>query len=237
MRNSLNENMSTEGLDSLVLIYTLYHEFFLRHDYDWWYKVQPGDIVVDIGSCIGFFTCHAFDRGASKVYAVEPNRNLVNTILKNASQHIVNKDPSPLTIVNAAIGSDSNYLKNIHGKVNDSTFNIITFKQFLETYKIDYIDYLKVDCEGGEYNIFTAENFDFIKNKVKHISLEVHLDCFKEAPQMFLDFRNNFLSRFDKNKIKFLEDDGYKKTFETDWKSNNWPIGWGSSWMIYICNH
>jgi autotransporter strand-loop-strand O-heptosyltransferase len=39
---------------------------------------------------------------------------------------------------------------------------------------VEKIDYLKVDCEGGEYDIFTDENLDYIENNVKKIAGEFH---------------------------------------------------------------
>jgi FkbM family methyltransferase len=234
--NSLNDKMCVDGLQSLKHIYTMYHEFFLRKDYDWWYEVQPGDVVVDIGACVGFFTCHALDKGASKVYAIEPNSNLTTTILKNASSHIVNKTESPLVIINSAIGSNNNFLENVYGDTESCKFNLLSFNKFIQQYNIKHIDFLKIDCEGGEYDILTEENLTFLKTKVKHIAVEVHMDCFKQAPQMFLNFRNNFLSHFKKEQIRFLEDNGYEKTFNIDWINHSWPVGWGSAWMIYITN-
>ena len=60
--------------------------------------------------------------------------------------------------------SDSNYtVKNdklfnsIKGMQNE--MESITFKKFIDLYGIHKIDFLKTDCEGGEYDIFTDENF------------------------------------------------------------------------------
>lgn len=233
---SLNDKISIEGLNSITQAHTMYIEFFIRGDYNWWYEVGPGDIVVDIGACVGFFTCLALDKGAKKVYSVEPNPNLVNTILKNTAVHTVNKQENPLVIVNKAIGTENCFLKNIHGDTDNFKPCSIKFKDFIEFYNIEYIDYLKIDCEGGEYDILTTENLNFLKNKVKHIAIEVHLDCFEDAPKKFTHFRDTFLSQFKKEQINFFEQDGYEKTFNTNWLQRKWPIGWGSSWMIYISN-
>jgi hypothetical protein len=48
------------------------------------------------------------------------------------------------------------------------------------------IDFLKVDCEGGEYDIFTQDNLDFLINNVKKIVGEWHL----RTPQLKEKFRN-----------------------------------------------
>ena len=50
----------------------------------------------------------------------------------------------------------------------------ITFKEFLKLNKINHIDFLKIDCEGGEVFVFIEENKDFIKNNVNKIVLEFH---------------------------------------------------------------
>ena len=191
--NSLNTNMSTKGFKDLGGLAILYNEFFSRQDYRWWYEVHPGDIVVDIGGCIGMFTCLALDSGASKVFTVEPNPSLAKTILENASMHIFNKKDSPVTIINKAIGSNTSFLKNVFGnklpeyefpnadltKEEFNSIELISFKELLEQYDIKHIDYLKIDCEGGEFNILTTENLDFIKNNVKHIAVDFHKGAFE----------------------------------------------------------
>ena len=49
-----------------------------------------------------------------------------------------------------------------------------TFLEFILTNKIHKIDFLKVDCEGGEYDIFTEENASYIRNNVDKIVVEYH---------------------------------------------------------------
>ena len=241
---SLNTNMSTKGFKDLGGLAILYDEFFSRQDYRWWYEVHPGDVVVDIGGCIGMFTCLALDSGASKVFTVEPNPSLAKTILENASVHIFNKKVSPVTIINKAIGSHTSFLKYVFGnsfpnaELTQEEFNsieLISFKELIKQYDIKRIDYLKIDCEGGEFDILTTENLDFIKNNVKHIAVEFHIGAFEDGPEKFNIFKETFLSQFDKNKIKFLNSEDYEKTYNIDWTKR--PEGWRANvFMIYICN-
>ena len=246
---SLNTNMSTKGFRCLGGLGSLYNDFFIQQTYRWWYEVQPGDIVVDIGGCIGMFTCLALDSGASKVYTVEPNPTFAKTILENASIHIFNKKDSPVTIINKAIGSNTSFLKNVFGnklpeyefpnadltKEEFNSIELISFKELLEQYDIKHIDYLKIDCEGGEFDILTAENLDFIKNNVKHIAVEFHIGAFEDGPERFNVFKDTFLSQFDKSKIKFHNSADYEKTFNINWTKRQ--EGWKANIiMIYICN-
>jgi hypothetical protein len=50
----------------------------------------------------------------------------------------------------------------------------ITFKNFIKINKIDFIDFLKIDCEGGEVFIFVDENKEFFVKNVKKVILEYH---------------------------------------------------------------
>lgn len=211
-----------------------FNEFFMHKDYDWWYMVQPGDVVVDVGACFGMFTCRALDLGASKVYAVEPNEKLLKDTLYNAFPHIKNKKDSPVVPVNYAIGSDSNRRSDIFGHSrSDGSLKFKSFKDFVEEYNIDYIDYLKIDAEGGEYDIFTEENVDYLVNNVKHISAEFHLGKFEGIEEEFIKLRNNVLTKFDTSKFRYKNQELHNKIFDDDFIRT---VGSGFTWMIYICN-
>ena len=59
----------------------------------------------------------------------------------------------------------------------------------------------KIDCEGGEYLIFTEENVDYLKNNVKKIAGEFHLDGAefdnsRRDKNFFRYFRDNILVQF-----------------------------------------
>ena len=235
MVNTLHNNMSTQNLNCMNTINTLYHEFFIRKDYEWWYEIQPGDIVVDVGANIGMFTCLALDKGAKKVYAIEPNLELLKTTMYNATPQLVDNKENRLTPINCAISSREDLVRYVHGDMSNQKLKIKSFKSILEEYNIDKIDFLKIDCEGGEYDILNAENLDFIKKNVKHIAVEVHLDFHKEGPARYVEFKDNFLSHFDN--IKFLSPRCAELTYKPNRLQDPWPIGWDSCWMIYICNH
>ena len=49
-----------------------------------------------------------------------------------------------------------------------------SFMEFVLSNQIHKIDFLKVDCEGGEYDIFIEDNASFLRERVNKIALEYH---------------------------------------------------------------
>lgn len=205
---ALNDNINPGPL-GLHHATFMYNEFFITRDYDWWRPVLKGDIVVDVGACVGFFSCNALDLGASKVYMLEPNKELLKIAIQNSIEYVIDASECPIVPVNAAIGLNQSHFNNVFTNINknetDIKFPIMTFNDFITKYEIDHIDYLKLDCEGGEYSILTKENLDWISKNVGHIAMEVHLRSDDTAPIEFIKFREEFLRPFlNKGQVKFM---------------------------------
>jgi len=226
----LNKKLSVEGL-SLNDINTLYHEFFHRKDYEWYRDVEPDDIVVDIGANVGFFTCHALDRGASTIYAIEPAKHHLKTLLRNTSDFHIDTGSTPVIPIHAAIGTSIDHIANVFD--NNPDFPLMSFRHCMTKYDISWIDYLKIDCEGGEYDIFQESNFRFLRENVGHIAVEFHVNnmyCVEE----WIRVRDTMLQKFDTNKIRFLEHEDREKAFDD---ASLWLLDeeW-NSFMLYISN-
>ena len=229
----LHYDLRTDGLN-LLDTNAMLEEFFQRKDYEWWYKVQPDDVGVDLGACVGFFTCHALDHGAKKVYAVEANRNHLKTLCYNVADHWIDHKESPVIPIHAAIGKDDRYALNYYG--DDTSAPRKTFMELMHEYQIHWVDYLKIDIEGAEFDIFSEENMLFLKHHVKHISVEFHLVAFREAPYEWINFRDNIAPQFDLSQLRFLKHEDHALAYNEEKLLGDWPIGWGSSFMVYITN-
>jgi FkbM family methyltransferase len=142
--------------------------------------VAENDIVFDIGFNYGFFTLDALTYKPKKIIGFEPNPNLVKLFnrlnIDSVELHqsaVSNKAGSTVFYENNFSGKSS-----IHSDVNSDTssnsyqVNICSFNDMAEQY--DVIDYLKVDCEGAEYEIFESIPNEFLTNRIRKIALEFH---------------------------------------------------------------
>jgi len=176
------DNFVTDELDRTW--YTWF-EVFIKEDYNSSLcSVEPGNVVLDCGANYGFFTRYALEKGAAKVYSVEPDVRTCRYLRKNVAG-------KPVTIIPAAIweqtgesklelytGStvsvlDGVGMKPADNKVGEALVNAYNINDLLADYKIDVIDFMKVDIEGGEYILFdtiTDENLA----KVRKIAMELH---------------------------------------------------------------
>ena len=169
-------------------------EIFIDNIYQKYNEVEEGDVVVDIGANVGAFSYLALKKNIKHLYSIEPSRLLLPTLTKNIGES------NKVDIVNYRIGNykeDKVVLQkdddiNIYDNAS-STFDTITFTNFIEKYKIKKIDFLKCDCEGGEYSVFTEDNFDWIYNNVKKIAGEFHLWGIPDALDNFYKFKDKYL--------------------------------------------
>jgi FkbM family methyltransferase len=177
--------------------YNVRQELFERDIYQMLFSVEPGDVVVDIGASCGPFTRVALDKNPLHVYTLEPNKELSVTIEENFSN---NKN---VTIINKGIASvDGPFIfENVYEPLTNHKFwekangEGITLKTLIKDYKVDVIDFLKIDCEGGEYDFFNDENLGWILKHVKKIAAEIHL---LDEPMMrkYVKFRDTYLRKF-----------------------------------------
>lgn len=172
---------------------------FDRNIYENHFKVEDGDVVVDLGAQIGMFSLSILDRDIDRCYCVEPDiRNyydLTENIKKTGQESkfvlirkaIDNQTGTSFFRLNSGFGvcgkSDSK---------NGVSLPTVSFQDFIRENNIDYIDFLKMDCEGGEYYIFNKEeNRNYLKNNVGKIVGEIHLKNNKENFVKLIQNLNN----------------------------------------------
>ena len=207
-------------------------EILVNRVYEKIREVKEGDIVFDIGANVGAFTKSIIDKKPSHVYCVEPSDSMVRSLTKNLIG-------CPVTIIDKAVSDDvgtQTVSEGIHIYHNSTDqFQTITFEELVKN--VDHIDFLKIDCEGGEYSVFTEPNYDYIKNKVKHIAGEWHLWGVPDAVNNFKKFRDLYLIDSKFKVFDRMDNDVTHRVFDNqyieDFSNQNTH---GAQLMIYIDN-
>lgn len=161
--------------------------------YEHIHPVKKGDIVLDLGASIGLFTWKIMDK-ASKVYTVEPMIDLIPTIKKNTNSF-------PVNIINRALSYENGEIEFTDDCIDDfepKLVKTVDFQTLLKENNIDKIDYIKTDCEGGEYALINDSNIKWIKQNVRNIVGEWHLGEYKgvNLTTKFRHFRDKYLPQF-----------------------------------------
>ncbi len=174
------------------------------------FDIEKNDIVVDIGANIGVFSVFAsyFAKNGT-VYAFEPEPESFELLRENAESN----NMSNIRLINKAVsarsgkrdfyvgrpGSGGHTFCRIKGR--KITVQTISLEDFFKRYELPKLDFLKMDCEGAEYEIlFNCPRTTLAK--IKKISMEYH--------DIDRDKNGNSLK-------KFLENNGFtvKKTGRT----------------------
>lgn len=163
-------------------------EIFVNKIYNKLYEVNEGDVVVDIGASTGAFSYSILDKKPSQIFTFEPSKIEFPVLVKNLKGH-------PVCHINKAIWDGDGMTNGIDTYFWNGYIETIKFKTFCELYGIEKIDFLKTDCEGGEYHIFNEENMEFLVNNVGIIVGEWHLET-PERKESFKKFRDNCLPLF-----------------------------------------
>lgn len=150
------------------------HEIFDRKIYERFFPVEKGDIVMDIGAHVGVFVRSVVDR-AKKVYAIEPDPMFCKELSKLRSKKVAVSELLAISYFSgtSTIKSDGN--ANVVGSGSEP-IDTIRFIDYVNWMKIKHIDFLKIDCEGGEYSIF--EDLDamlWINDNCRKIACELHI--------------------------------------------------------------
>lgn len=135
-------------VSNLMDIWTL-QEVIVDQHYERCFQIPRDGKVIDIGGSIGDFSIFAEKvRRAKKVHSYELNPERISLYKKNVQLNQAKR----LTL---------------HEKP------ALSLDQVFKETKLESCDFMKVDCEGGEYDIFAQAQTGLLK-KIKRISFEVH---------------------------------------------------------------
>lgn len=165
-RMQLRDGTVIENVAGNHSLLDLVYEIFVKNVYCRQVAIGDDDIVVDIGANVGVFTLYAAHRTSGEIFSVEPvpqlvtglERNLQLNGLRNVHVHCC-----------ALGGSDGILDLGSWG----GTAPIISLQRFMDENHLEKIDFLKMDCEGAEGDIFQLTPPAYLK-RIRKIALEFH---------------------------------------------------------------
>jgi len=176
--------------------------------------------IIDAGAHAGFFSIYCrILNSRVRIIALEPEPKNYDLLLKNlALNKIADVDTVPAALSGLSgkakllLAEDSHNHALIAGSNNKPgqilSVNAISLGDLVKKYKIKIVDLLKMDIEGGEYDVIeNLSSFDF--GQIKNIVFEYHNWGGKNYRRLEIILRENgfgveiFPSKFDK-KLGFI---------------------------------
>lgn len=158
-------------------------EIYIKRVYKPFLNGKKDLTIVDCGANIGL-TAMYFSQFAKVVYALEPAKQHIEVLSRN----MLDNNIKNVTIVPKALSNVNGTTKFYHSpnstmfSLNDAATNkddyeeveTITMDKFLDEYKIDHVDFMKIDTEGMELEILSSDGFKKVAHKIDTIVGEWH---------------------------------------------------------------
>lgn len=166
-----------------------FYEVLIRNDYfGLGQYLNAGDTVIDVGAHIGCFSVLAGHRvgRAGRVIAVEPQpesyRQLLRNIARNGLTNVMTKRAAVggregrVRLYTSGVTIYSSVYRHIDGRRNPQDSEevpMVTLEQVMDEARLERCNYLKVDCEGCEYDIFMNMT-PATAARIEQVTVEMH---------------------------------------------------------------
>jgi FkbM family methyltransferase len=157
-------------------------------------KLGKNSVILDLGAHIGIFSVLAnLKFPYAKIYSIEPAKDNFRLLSEQTKINQTNIHP-----FNVAISNKKGKMKLYSGRHsarqsllrkegdNFDVVETLSLKDFFKEQKIEKCDLLKIDIEGGEYDLFYSTPKEIFK-KIKIIFLETH-EIEGENPGELIEF-------------------------------------------------
>jgi FkbM family methyltransferase len=142
--------------------------------------INEGDVVVDIGGNYGFFSLYAKQFNPSKIITFEPSKKIFNYLNKNFTSGLLyQKAVSGKSEIKKFSDNNISSASNKLDEKGDYDVEVIGINDLFVYLGVEKIDYLKIDCEGAEKDIFEEISKETI-SKINKMVIEFHSDEIKK---------------------------------------------------------
>ncbi len=146
------------------------------------FEINDDDTVIDVGGHIGLFSLYAaqFCKNG-QIFTFEPAKENFNLL----SENMISNNLKNVRCFNLAVTNSNSSVKlflndddsghSIHSKSSQSiTVNSTSLKQIFDENKIEHCNFLKLDCEGSEYEIIKYLPPEYFR-KIDKMIIEYHM--------------------------------------------------------------
>jgi FkbM family methyltransferase len=179
------------------------------------FSIGEKDTVIDIGTHIGGFSIYAAGKAKQgRIFGFEPDPDNYGQLLKNISLNRL----SNITAVPKAVCSENKQIVFYKDAINSAmnsvlrktgdriTVECINLAEIFKNFNLSECNFLKIDCEGAEYEIILKTPAETLK-KIKRIVIEYH------SPEFFNIEDKGYTAE---NLIKHLERSGFHTRIEKE---------------------
>lgn len=141
------------------------------------FPLKNDSVVFEIGGYLGHFSQRVIDKFDSNMYIFEPSKIYFNFL------KLKFRDNPKVKIYNFGLGAENSteYL-SIHGSgsslykesLTKEKVKIYKFSDFIKKSKLNSIDHIMMNIEGGEYDLLSSMIKTKSLNKCKYIQIQFH---------------------------------------------------------------
>lgn len=199
----------THHLDAHVIF-----EIFINRDY--YLKLDKVQTIFDVGAHVGIASIFlSINYPSALIYAFEPNKKSYQRLKKNLNYNKIENvkvfnwaiagkvAPKRTLYINPRSGMSTMFERGDKGiSVEKQALITKTLLGFMKARKIKSVDLIKMDCEGGEYEILLGLNSSAYR-QIKAFVIEYHDSFTKRTHQDLIDIlrKNSYQVTVNKNLV------------------------------------
>lgn len=177
------DRLHTQMTDTFAIMESLHHKLYNRRFFDDEFRIGPRDTVIDIGGYIGSFAVPAARQAPEgRICSFEPAPGNFRQLEKNVrlnglsnvrifNQAVAASDRrAPLFLDRSNLASNSLYRRPGMDAVESDAVSLQTL---FARENLGACDFLKIDCEGAEYEILMGLDPDLL-GRIGKIACEYH---------------------------------------------------------------
>jgi FkbM family methyltransferase len=184
-------------------------EVFEDDVYERMFKVEKGDIVVDVGAHVGMFTVKALKEVGEEglVIAIEPEERNFELLKRNTRGYrnvkLVKKaigDKTGRAILYISELSGEHSIKRSSRATKSIDVEVDTLDNILSSLGVSKVDFLKIDVEGAELEVLRGAGGYLSEGKIRKVAVAAYHYC--EEHKEVADFLSYYGFLVKKTQVK-----------------------------------